>query len=101
MAARDSFRPLAATASAREAERLAFNQYRAGTIPYTTVIQTQTAALNSELSLLAVRQNRFTTSTNLVIALGGGWREQDLPAAVPVAGQKTGKAIRKNWWWPF
>ena len=91
----------AAAGSARQAEALAFNQYRAGTIPYTTVIQTQTAALNAELSLLAVRQSRFTTSTNLVIALGGGWREQDLPAAVPVTGPTTGKALRKNWWWPF
>ena len=32
----------AAVAAAREAERLSLNQYRAGTVPYTTVITTQT-----------------------------------------------------------
>ena len=37
----------AAVAAAREAERLSLNQYRAGTVPYTTVVQTQTTALST------------------------------------------------------
>ena len=91
----------AAVASAREAERLAFNQYRAGTVPYTTVIQTQTSALTAEQTLLTVRLNRLNASAILVKALGGGWRDTDLPAAVPVVGSESGKTLKKSSWWPF
>jgi NodT family efflux transporter outer membrane factor (OMF) lipoprotein len=91
----------AAVAAARDAERLAFNQYRAGTVSYTTVITTQTAALSAELSLLAVRQSRLTASATLVTALGGGWRDVELPPPVPIAGQQTSKEIKKKSWWPF
>jgi NodT family efflux transporter outer membrane factor (OMF) lipoprotein len=90
-----------AVAAARDAERLAFNQYRAGTVPYTTVIQTQTAALSAELTLLGVRQNRLIASATLVTALGGGWRDVELPPPAPVSGIETGKELRRKSWWPF
>jgi outer membrane protein TolC len=76
----------AAVAAAREAERLSLNQYRVGTVPYTTVVQTQTAALSAEQTLLNIRLSRLTASANLVLALGGGWRAQDLPPPVPIGG---------------
>ena len=76
----------AAVAAAREAERLSLNQYRLGTVPYTTVVQTQAAALTAEQTLLTVRLNRLTASANLVLALGGGWRDSDLPAPMPLGG---------------
>jgi NodT family efflux transporter outer membrane factor (OMF) lipoprotein len=76
----------AAVAAAREAERLSLNQYRVGTVPYTTVVQTQTAALSAEQTLINIRLSRLTASANLVMALGGGWRAQDLPAPVPIGG---------------
>lgn len=76
----------AAVAAAREAERLSLNQYRVGTVPYTTVVQTQTAALAAEQTLLTIRLNRLTASANLVKALGGGWRQEDLPPPVPIGG---------------
>jgi NodT family efflux transporter outer membrane factor (OMF) lipoprotein len=91
----------AAVASARQAEQLALNQYRAGTVPYTTVIQTQTAALSAELALLNVRLGRLTASANLVTALGGGWRDVELPPPVPIAGQQTSRELKKKSWWPF
>jgi NodT family efflux transporter outer membrane factor (OMF) lipoprotein len=90
-----------AVAAARQAEQLALNQYRAGTVPYTTVIQTQTAALSAELALLNVRLNRLTASANLVTALGGGWRDVELPPPVPITGLQTGKELKKKSWWPF
>ena len=37
-----------AVADARVAERLSLNQYQLGTVPYTTVVQTQAAALSAE-----------------------------------------------------
>ncbi len=95
----------AAVAAAREAERLSLNQYRAGTIPYTTVIQTQTAALSAEQSLINVRLNRFTASATLVTALGGGWRDSDIPTLVrqapAAAGASAAPPVKKRSWWPF
>jgi NodT family efflux transporter outer membrane factor (OMF) lipoprotein len=98
----------AAVAAARDAERLSLNQYRLGTVPYTTVVQTQTAALSAEQALLSIRLNRLTASANLVLALGGGWRDTDLPAPYPVGGlnQKPqppmptpqSLAPEKPWW---
>ena len=78
----------AAVTAAREAERLSLNQYRVGTVPYTTVVQTQTAALSAEQTLLTIRLNRLVASANLVKALGGGWRQEDLPPPVPIGGLK-------------
>jgi len=91
----------AALAAARNAERLAFNQYRAGTVPYTTVITTQTAALQNELTVLAVRQSRLIASATLVTALGGGWRDVELPPPVPIGGLQTSKELKRKSWWPF
>lgn len=76
----------AAVAAARDAEALSLNQYRLGTVPYTTVVQTQTAALAAEQTLLNVRLARLTATANLVLALGGGWRDTDLPEPMPVGG---------------
>ena len=78
----------AAVAAAREAERLSLNQYLVGTVPYTTVVQTQAAALSAEQALLTVRLARLVASANLVKALGGGWRQEDLPPPVPIGGLK-------------
>jgi NodT family efflux transporter outer membrane factor (OMF) lipoprotein len=98
----------AAVAASRDAERLSLNQYRLGTVPYTTVVQTQAAALSAEQNLLTIRLNRLTSSANLVLALGGGWREADLPAPMPIGGldQKPQPAVptpqslapAKPWW---
>lgn len=78
----------AAVAAAREAERLSLNQYRVGTVPYTTVVQTQATALAAEQTLLTIRLNRLIASANLVKALGGGWQQADLPAVTPIGGLK-------------
>ena len=93
-----------AVAAAREAERLSLNQYQAGTIAYTTVVTSQTAALSAEQTLINVRLTRFTTSATLVVALGGGWRVQDLPipAATPSSDPVPAPAApKKRSWWPF
>jgi NodT family efflux transporter outer membrane factor (OMF) lipoprotein len=59
--------------SASEAERLIFNQYKAGTVAYTSVVTAQAAALAARQSLLTIRQNQLTTAVALLQALGGGW----------------------------
>ena len=53
-----------------------------------TVVQTQASALSAEQALLTIRLNRLIASANLVKALGGGWRQEDLPPPVPIGGLK-------------
>ncbi|MBV8392755.1 MAG: efflux transporter outer membrane subunit [Alphaproteobacteria bacterium] len=92
-----------AVAAANEAARLSLNQYEAGTVAYTTVVQAQTTALSAEQTLINVRLNRFSTSATLVTALGGGWREEDIPKVMPAMPKTvTGSAspVKKSWW-PF
>ena len=70
---------LDAVKSAHEAERLILNQYKAGTVAYTSVITAQTAALTDEESALTVTENRLVASVNLIQYLGGGWSTAQLP----------------------
>jgi NodT family efflux transporter outer membrane factor (OMF) lipoprotein len=69
----------AAVAAAKEAETLTLNQYKAGTVPYSSVITAQTTRLNSEETALSVFSSRLQASVTLIEALGGGWKEADLP----------------------
>jgi len=64
---------------AKEAERLVLNQYKAGTVPYSSVITAQNTTFTAEQTALSVLQTRFTTSIAMVEALGGGWSTQQLP----------------------
>lgn len=68
-----------AVTSAREAERLILNQYKAGTVVYTNVIIAQTTRLADEQTALTIRQNRLAASVGLVQAVGGGWDASQLP----------------------
>jgi NodT family efflux transporter outer membrane factor (OMF) lipoprotein len=68
----------ATVTAAREAERLTLNQYRAGTVPYTSVITAQTTTLASEQTALTVLLDRLTASVSLIEALGGGWTAAQL-----------------------
>jgi outer membrane protein TolC len=69
----------AAVAAAREAERIFFNQYKAGTVAYTNVVVAQTAALGAAETALNLRQSRLVAAVALVQALGGGWDASQLP----------------------
>jgi NodT family efflux transporter outer membrane factor (OMF) lipoprotein len=66
-------------AAAREAEKLTLNQYKAGTVPYSSVISAQTTRLSAEQTALSVLSQRLQTSVGLIEALGGGWKAADLP----------------------
>lgn len=63
---------------AREAEKLTLNQYKSGTVPYSSVISAQTTRLVSEESALTVFVDRLTASVTLIEALGGGWSAAQL-----------------------
>lgn len=58
---------------ANRAVQLYINQYKAGTVAYTSVITAQTTALADAEDLLTIRQSRLVASVTLIQALGGGW----------------------------
>lgn len=64
--------------ASREAEALTLNQYKAGTVPYSSVIAAQTTTLSSEQTALTVLSDRLQASVALIEALGGGWSASEL-----------------------
>ena len=64
--------------ASREAETLTLNQYKAGTVPYSSVITAQTTRLASEENALNVLSGRLQASVALIQALGGGWKASSL-----------------------
>lgn len=79
-----------AVAAAQRAVDVTLNQYRAGTVAYTSVITEQTTLLANQQAALAVQQGRLVASAALIAALGGGWNtgsiptRRDLPNALDV-----------------
>ncbi len=69
-----------AVKEAREAVDFYFNQYRVGTVAFTSVSTAQATLLSNEESALIARQNLFVASVSLIQALGGGWDAASLPA---------------------
>ena len=64
--------------SAEEAVRLTVNEYKAGTVDYTTVGTVQATALNAREQLINVQAERMTEAVDLIQALGGGWSAAEL-----------------------
>jgi NodT family efflux transporter outer membrane factor (OMF) lipoprotein len=62
-----------AVRAARESERIAMNQYEAGTLSFLNVITAQTTALNAERAAIELRARRLNATVSLVKALGGMW----------------------------
>ena len=68
-------------AAARRAVDVTLNEYRAGTVAYTSVITEQTQLLSARQTQLTVQQTRLVASVALIQALGGGWDSTQLPPA--------------------
>lgn len=60
-------------AEAREAYRIARSRFDAGSIDFTTLLDTQAALLNSEDSLYSATQDQLSAAVDMMRALGGGW----------------------------
>ncbi len=69
-----------AVSLSEQAVTVALNQYRAGTVDYTTVVTAQTTALSNEQTALTIQQNRLIDSVSLIEQMGGGWQAADLPS---------------------
>ena len=70
-----------AVAAAREAVDIYLNQYRAGTVSFTTVVTAEAILLGDEEAELTTRQNLFLASVSLIEALGGGWDATLIPTS--------------------
>lgn len=75
--------------STQRAVDATINQYRAGTVAYTSVITEQTQLLTVQQNRLAVQQSRLVASAALIQALGGGWTTDDLPKKIETISPLT------------
>jgi NodT family efflux transporter outer membrane factor (OMF) lipoprotein len=71
-----------AVRSTQRAVDLTLNTYRAGTVPYTSVITEQALLLADQQAALSIQQNRLLASVALIQAAGGGWSSADLPRKI-------------------
>ena len=69
-----------AATEATQNEGITLNEYKAGTVDYTTVAAAQIAALNARLLRVSVQAARMAAAVDLIQALGGGWDTTDLPS---------------------
>jgi len=69
-----------AVQAAQRSLDIALNEYRAGTVAYTTVVTAQTALLSDQQTALTIQESRLVASATLVTALGGGWSNAELAA---------------------
>ena len=60
-----------AVADARRGSEIAFNEYQAGTVDYTTAVTAQTTLLSTEQTALSVKEQRLLDSVSLIGDLGG------------------------------
>lgn len=63
-----------ASAAADQSEQIFSNQYKAGTVDYTTVVTAQTTAYQARRALAQATVQRQTTAVALIQSLGGGWK---------------------------
>ncbi|WP_445146734.1 efflux transporter outer membrane subunit [Dyella sp. Tek66A03] len=68
----------AAVHDANRGAEIAFNEYQAGTVDYTTVATAQTTQLSTQQTALNVQQQRLLNAVSLIGDLGGGWSAGEL-----------------------
>jgi len=66
----------------RQATQIALNEYQAGTQAYTTVVTAQEQQLTVEEALLSTQGQLQADAVTLIVALGGGWSQSQLPDVV-------------------
>jgi NodT family efflux transporter outer membrane factor (OMF) lipoprotein len=77
-----------AVRDANRGEKIAFNEYQAGTVDYTTAATAQATALSTQQTALNVQQQRLLDTVSLYGDLGGGWSESALSDPGKTSAQK-------------
>ncbi len=72
----------AAVQATQRAVDVTLDEYRAGTVIYTTVLTEQELLLADQQTALTIQQGRLLASVALITDLGGGWQQSDLPPPV-------------------
>ena len=67
-----------AVRDATRGTEIAFNEYRAGTVDYTTAATAQATQLSIQETALSVEQQRLLDAVSLIGDLGGGWSADEL-----------------------
>ncbi|MGT2475887.1 efflux transporter outer membrane subunit [Paraburkholderia terrae] len=70
-----------AVRDANRGAEIAFNEYQAGTVDYTTVATAQATQLSAQQSALSVQESRLLDAASLFGDLGGGWSTDQLHGA--------------------
>lgn len=73
-----------AVRATQHAVDVTLNEYRAGTVAFTTVVTEEAALLADQQSALAVQESRVLAAITLIEALGGGWQSTGLTAVPAV-----------------
>ena len=68
---------------AKEAVTIALNEYRAGTQNFTTVVTAEATNSSTRRRCCSDKAARLTADVSLIVALGGGWDESELPKSPP------------------
>ena len=66
-------------AAARQAYQLDFNEYKAGTVDFTTVLSAEATLYSAAEQVITIQQEQLQASALLIQDLGGGWETADLP----------------------
>lgn len=77
-----------AVTTAERSLALSNYRYQGGITTYLEVITAQAAALANERTAVDILTRRMTAAVNLVKALGGGWREADLPPGSAILSRR-------------
>jgi len=70
---------------------LSVERYKQGIASYLNVITAQVSLLSNRQTAVAIHEQQMVSSVQLVMALGGGWSTNDLPASKRVLHDSAGK----------
>ena len=74
-----------AVASAQQFFDLEYDRYQTGIDPYIDVLTAQNTLLGDQQSLVNLQTQRMTSEVQLIVALGGGWDQSELPTPTQVS----------------
>jgi outer membrane protein TolC len=88
-----------AATSAQKALDASLTLYKEGATSYLDVVTAQTAALDAQDSLVALKARRLQAYVALMLALGGGWFANDIegieaPPELPIQAMSASEAGR-------
>jgi len=77
-----------AVQDATRGAQIAFNEYQAGTVDYTTAATAQATQLSTQESALNVQQQRLLDTVSLIGDLGGDWSASELSDTQKASAQR-------------